>query len=124
MVVTKQQGIGKMQPSGMYNEYSAPQGAQTGGLIKGPDGNMWFTEPIVNRIGMITMSGQAKDYPIPGTGKDPGDITVGADGIGSVTGVNGDDLATKVAEDQDAYHPGQPRRKPRRKHRGHCHPPK
>ncbi len=77
---TKQQGIGKMQPSGMYNEYSAPQGAQTGGLIKGPDGNMWFTEPIVNRIGMITMSGQAKDYPIPGTGKDPGDITLGPDG--------------------------------------------
>jgi streptogramin lyase len=77
---TKQQGIGKMLPSGGYTEYGAPQGAQTGGIIKGPDGNMWFTEPIANRIGTITMSGQAKDFPVPGTGKDPGDITLGPDG--------------------------------------------
>lgn len=77
---TKQQGIGRMMPSGSYTEWDSPQKAQTGGMIKGPDGNMWFTEPIANRIGTITMSGQSKDFPIPGAGKDPGDITLGPDG--------------------------------------------
>jgi hypothetical protein len=24
--------------------------AMTGGIIKGPDGNLWFTEPIVDRL--------------------------------------------------------------------------
>jgi virginiamycin B lyase len=77
---TKQQGIGKMVPAGGFTEYGAPQGAQTGGIVKGPDNNLWFTEPIANRIGTITASGQAKDFPIPGSGKSPGDITLGPDG--------------------------------------------
>jgi streptogramin lyase len=77
---TKQQGIGKMQPSGTFNEYGAPGGAQTGGIIKGPDGNMWYTEPDADRIGNITMSGQTKDYPLPAKGKAPNDITLGPDG--------------------------------------------
>jgi streptogramin lyase len=77
---TKQQGIGEMSPSGMFTEYGAPQGAETGGIIKGPDGNMWFTEPDVDRIGSITMTGQTKDFPLPGKGKTPGDITLGPDG--------------------------------------------
>jgi len=76
---TKQQGIGKMVPSGGYTEYGAPQGAQTGGIIKGPDGNMWFTEPLADRIGTITMSGQAKDFPLPEKGRAPGDIALGPD---------------------------------------------
>jgi len=76
---TKQQGIGKMTPSGMFTEYGAPQGAETGGIIKGPDGNMWYTESVVDRIGTITMSGQTKDYPLPGTGRTPADITLGSD---------------------------------------------
>ncbi|HET6283213.1 MAG TPA: hypothetical protein VFH73_19805, partial [Polyangia bacterium] len=77
---TSQQRVGKMLPSGKYTEYQAPQKPQTGGLAKGPDGNLWFTEPVVNRIGYTTTSGQIKDFPVPGTGKSPGDITLGPDG--------------------------------------------
>jgi streptogramin lyase len=77
---TKQQGIGKMLPSGSFTEYGAPGGAETGGIVKGPDGNMWYTEPDVDRIGNITMSGQTKDLPLPGTGREPYDITLGPDG--------------------------------------------
>ncbi|HEY2902354.1 MAG TPA: hypothetical protein VGL59_17360 [Polyangia bacterium] len=90
---TKQQGIGKMLPSGMFTEYGAPQGAQTGGICKGPDGNMWFTEPDVDRIGNITMTGQTKDYPLPGKGRTPNDIALGADGNLWVTEKTGNNIA-------------------------------
>ena len=90
---TKQQGIGKMQPSGSFNEYGAPQGAETGGIIKGPDGNMWFTEPDVDRIGNITMTGQTKDYPLPGKGRTPNDITLGPDGNLWVSEKTGNNIA-------------------------------
>jgi streptogramin lyase len=90
---TKQQGIGKMLPSGTFTEYGAPQGAETAGIINGPDGNMWFTEPDVDRIGSITMSGQTKDYPLPGTGKAPNDITLGPDRNLWVTEKTGNNIA-------------------------------
>ena len=90
---TKQQGIGKMQPSGTFNEYGAPGGAQTGGIIKGPDGNMWYTEPDADRIGNISMSGQTKDYPLPAKGKAPNDITLGPDGNLWFTEKTGNNIA-------------------------------
>lgn len=90
---TKQQGIGKMQPSGAFNEYGAPQGAETAGIIKGPDGNMWYTEPDVDRVGNITMSGQTKDFPLPGKGRAPNDITLGPDGNLWVTEKTGNNIA-------------------------------
>jgi streptogramin lyase len=89
---TKQQGIGKMQPSGAFTEYDAPQGAATGGIIKGPDGKMWFTEPDVDRVGNITATGQAKDYPLPGKGRTPNDITLGPDGNLWVTEKTGNSI--------------------------------
>ena len=90
---TKQQGIGKMLPSGTFTEYGAPQGAETAGIIKGPDGNMWYTEPDVDRIGSISMSGQAKDYPLPGKARAPNDIALGKDGNLWVTEKTGNNIA-------------------------------
>jgi len=80
---TKQQGIGRMTPSGQDTEFGAPGGAETAGIVKGPDGNLWFAERDVDRIGKITPSGQASDFPLPmtgGTGKTPAGITLGPDG--------------------------------------------
>ncbi len=77
---TKQQGIGRMQPSGAVTEFRVPRLADTGGIIKGSDGNMWFTEPIAGRIGKITPAGQATDMPLPDTSAGPSDITAGPDG--------------------------------------------
>jgi streptogramin lyase len=49
-------------------------------ITKGPDGNMWFTEPS-DRIGRITPSGQITEYSTGITpGSDPFGIAAGSDG--------------------------------------------
>jgi streptogramin lyase len=71
-----------MMPGGQFTEFGAPGGAQTAGITKGPDGNLWFAERDVDRIGKITSAGQATDFPLPKTGttgKTPADITLGPD---------------------------------------------
>jgi streptogramin lyase len=50
-------------------------------ITKGPDGNMWFTEPYVDRIGRITPSGTLTEFSAgitPGSGVS--DIAAGPDG--------------------------------------------
>jgi streptogramin lyase len=50
-----------------------------------PDGNVWFTEGLANKIGRITPSGTGSEFPVP-TAYSPGPlpgligITVGPDG--------------------------------------------
>jgi streptogramin lyase len=89
---TKQQGVGKVMPSavgstgnvvvssGGFNEYGAPMGGETGGIIKGPDGNLWFTTTTPALVVKMTPSGQSTTYGLPGTGRTPADITAGPDG--------------------------------------------
>jgi virginiamycin B lyase len=48
------------------------------GITAGPDGNVWFTEPITGVIGRITPAGQVTEFPTPVS--DPIDITTGSDG--------------------------------------------
>jgi virginiamycin B lyase len=48
-------------------------------IVTGPDGNLWFTESDVGKIGRITPSGQITEYPIR-AGGGPYGITVGPDG--------------------------------------------
>src|SRR5438552_2044428 len=48
------------------------------GVAAGPDGNLWFTEHDVNKIGRITPAGVVTEFPIPGVG--PDSITAGPDG--------------------------------------------
>ena len=48
------------------------------GIVAGPDGNLWFTEPTANRIGKMTPSGSLTQFGPTGI-TDPGDITVGPD---------------------------------------------
>jgi virginiamycin B lyase len=49
-------------------------------IARGPDGNLWFTEPDANRIGRITPSGVITEFSVPKPNSLPGAITAGRDG--------------------------------------------
>lgn len=49
-------------------------------ITVGPDGNLWFTDCGLNKIGRITTSGEIVEFPIPTAGSGPAGITAGADG--------------------------------------------
>lgn len=84
-------------PSGCSYETSSPA---EGAIITGPDGNLWFTEAIGNKIGRITPAGRIAEFLVPTPNSGPLGMTVGPDGalwfierlastIGRIT-VNGD----------------------------------
>jgi streptogramin lyase len=61
-------------------EYKLGTGGQpTRGITVGPDGNLWFTEPMANRIGKITTGGVITEYTVK-TGSEPVGIADGPDG--------------------------------------------
>ena len=45
-----------------------------------PDGNLWFTEFIANKIGRITPTGTITEFNVPTSSSDPIGITAGPDG--------------------------------------------
>ena len=49
------------------------------GITRGPDGNLWFTETLADRIGRITPAGVVTQFSLP-FGSQPAEITAGADG--------------------------------------------
>jgi streptogramin lyase len=56
-------------------EYSYPWG-----IASGPDGNLWFTEVLGNKIGRITPSGVITEFAVPTSNCYPQGITAGPDG--------------------------------------------
>ena len=47
------------------NEFPTPTpGSSPLSITSGPDGNVWFTEKAVNKIGQITPSGSVTEFPI------------------------------------------------------------
>ena len=50
------------------------------GITAGPDGAMWFTELLANRIGRIDSDGNVSEYPLPSAGSMPSMIAAGGDG--------------------------------------------
>jgi hypothetical protein len=66
--------------SGVITQYPIPSGNSPVGLTVGPDGNLWFTEPSANQIGMITTSGVVTEYPGPDANGSRVDIAAGPDG--------------------------------------------
>jgi virginiamycin B lyase len=64
---------------GTVAEYQVPVPAATPfGITEGPDGNMWFTELNVGKVGMVTPSGSFSEVSLPGgASADPEDITSG-----------------------------------------------
>jgi len=49
-------------------------------ITSGPDGALWFTEGVGDKIGRITTAGTLTEYPLPGPNKGPYTITTGPDG--------------------------------------------
>ena len=76
----KQQGIGLSTPDGKITERGVPGGRDSGYLTSGPNGNLWFTEPVANKIASITTAGMFKEYDVPTPGAGPFAITTGPDG--------------------------------------------
>lgn len=65
------------------DEYARPEGSEPAGITRGPDGNLWFTEAVGNKIGRITPSGAVTAFPLDyaiGLNVRPVGITVGPDG--------------------------------------------
>jgi streptogramin lyase len=50
------------------------------GITTGPDGNLWFTENVANRIGRETPGGSLSEFALPANVISPGAITPGSDG--------------------------------------------
>lgn len=79
--------IGRMSVTGRYAEYPIlTHLAGARGIAAAPDGALWFTESIRNKIGGISTPGQVREFPLPSAPNVqcgqlcPGEITVGPDG--------------------------------------------
>ena len=49
-------------------------------ITRGPDGNLWFTQSLANKIGRITPAGVITEFPIPTANSFPAGIAAGVDG--------------------------------------------
>ena len=49
-------------------------------ITAGPDGNLWFTDPGANAVGMITTEGAVQEFALPTETAYPFDIAAGSDG--------------------------------------------
>ena len=57
-------------------EYALPSKSGPWGITAGPDGNLWYTDHLTNKIGKITTSGTITEYALP-AGSDPFGISAG-----------------------------------------------
>jgi virginiamycin B lyase len=65
---------------GTFSQYSAGAGSEPASITAGPDGAMWFTEELGNKIGRITTSGTITTTTVPTMGSSPNQIALGPDG--------------------------------------------
>lgn len=80
--------VGRISPGGAAEEHAIPATAETlgvGGLTRGPEGNMWFTEPAANRIERVGPAGHAEGFPVPTAGSLPTGIVSAPGGFLWVT---------------------------------------
>jgi virginiamycin B lyase len=98
--------VGRISPGGAVDEYAIPGTAAVpgvGGLTRGPEGDMWFTEPAANRIERVAPTGHPEGFAVPTAGSLPtgivqapgGFLWVTMEGTGKVAKV---DPAGSVAE--------------------------
>jgi streptogramin lyase len=82
--------IGVVTPTGTVHEYTIPlekpeiekkeEDTQPEDISAGLDGNLWFTETRVRKIGKISPAGQVTQYTLPAEGGAPTGIAPGQDG--------------------------------------------
>ena len=63
-----------------FREFPVPSGGYPRQITTGPDGNLWFTEYVGNKIGRITPAGVITEFPVPTLGGWLQGITAGSDG--------------------------------------------
>ena len=64
-----------------FSKYPIPTGnSGTEPITAGPDGNLWFTENLANKIGRITTDGMITEFSIPTNSSHPEGITAAPDG--------------------------------------------
>src|SRR5689334_17234101 len=67
--------------TGTITEFHIPTNASSpDGITAGPDGNIWFTEKIGDKIGRITPQGTVTEFSLPTANSLPSGITAGSDG--------------------------------------------
>jgi streptogramin lyase len=66
--------------AGTITEFTIPTKGTPFDITAGPDGNLWFTEDIGNKIGRITPRGSFTEFPVPTASSGPRGITAGPDG--------------------------------------------
>jgi virginiamycin B lyase len=74
--------VGRISPGGAVDEFTVQNTATVlgvGGLTRGPEGDMWFTEPSADRIERVSPAGHPEGFTLPVTGSRPTGI-VGAPG--------------------------------------------
>jgi streptogramin lyase len=100
--------IARMTPDGHFTEWEVPaeKGEVQAGLMAGPDGGVWFTQPRAGRIGKISLDGDLTWYEIPGArGRFPLGLFTAPDGavwfsemMGSTIGrINEDETVTRYS---------------------------
>jgi virginiamycin B lyase len=73
--------IARMTPTGQLSEFALPgRGGYPTRLALGPDGNIWFTEAVTNRVGYITPAGRIEEFPQLQPYALPSFIAAGPDG--------------------------------------------
>jgi streptogramin lyase len=80
--------VGRISPGGAVDEYTVSNTAESlgvGGLTRGPEGNMWFTEPAANRVERVTPTGHPEGFTVPTAGSLPTGIVSAPGGFLWVT---------------------------------------
>jgi streptogramin lyase len=57
--------IGRVTPSGQFTLFSLPPGAGPADVATGSDGNVWFVDNMLLKVGVITPNGQVMEFPPP-----------------------------------------------------------
>jgi streptogramin lyase len=80
--------VGRISPAGAVDEYTVPETASVpgiGGLTRGPEGDMWFTEPAANRVERVAPTGHPEGFTLPVPGSRPTGIVTAPGGFVWVT---------------------------------------
>ena len=71
--------VGWFTTDGASDEARLPSHSVPGGgkIADGPDGRLWFTDPVTNQVGVVNAVGLFEQYPLPTPGASPGAIVSG-----------------------------------------------
>jgi streptogramin lyase len=65
-------GVATQALAQTFTEFPIPTAnSEPIGIAPGPDGALWFTEPLVNKIGRITTAGAITEFPLPTANSTP-----------------------------------------------------